>query len=127
LRDALVDDVEADLREAIHVRLARAKIAALHRVIEQAENAVAVVLIILGGVDAALRGDAVGAARAVLEAEALHVVAELGEGGRSRAAGQARSHHDDRVLALVGRVHQLHFELAPVPGGLNRAGGKLGI
>ena len=60
LRHALVDDVDADLRQAVDVGFARAEIAALHRVVEQAVDAVAVVLIILGGVDAALRGDASG-------------------------------------------------------------------
>ena len=60
LRHALVDDVDADLRQAVDVGFAGAEIAALHRVVEQAVDAVAVVLIILGGVDAALRGDASG-------------------------------------------------------------------
>ena len=71
LRDALVDDVHADLREPVHVGLARAEVAALDRVVEQAVDAVAVVLVVLRGVDAALRGDRVRAARRVLEAEAL--------------------------------------------------------
>ena len=64
LRHALVDDVDADLRQAVDVGFARAEVAALDRVVEQAVDAVAVVLIILGGVDAALRGDAVRAPRA---------------------------------------------------------------
>ena len=90
LRHALVDDVDADLREAVDVGFAGAEIAAFHRVVEQAVDAVAVVLIILGGVDAALRGDGVRAARAVLEAEALHVVAQFGQrgGGRRRPPGR---------------------------------------
>src|SRR6185437_17070213 len=70
LRDGLVDDVHADLREAVDVRLPRAVIAALHGVVEEAVNAVAVVLVVLRGVDAALRGDVVRAAGAVLVAEA---------------------------------------------------------
>ena len=64
LRDALVDDVDADLREAVDVGFARAEVAALDRVVEQAVDAVAVVLVVLRGVDAALRGDGVRAARA---------------------------------------------------------------
>ena len=64
LRHALVDDVDADLGQAIDVGFARAEIAALHGVVEEAVDAVAVVVIILGGVDAALRGDGVRAARA---------------------------------------------------------------
>ena len=63
LRHALIDDVEADAGEAVDVGFARAEIAALHRVVEQAVDAVAVVVIILGGVDSALRGDAVRAPR----------------------------------------------------------------
>ena len=43
LRHALVDDVDADLRQAVDVGFARAEIAALHRVVEQAVDAVAVV------------------------------------------------------------------------------------
>src|SRR6185312_15804693 len=74
LRDALVDDVHADLREAVDIRFAGAEIAAFDGVVEKAVNGIAVVGIILGGIDAALRGDAVRAARAVLEAEALHFV-----------------------------------------------------
>ena len=59
LGDALVDDVDADLGEAVDVGLARAEVAALDGVVEKAINAIAVVLIVLGGVDAALGGDGV--------------------------------------------------------------------
>ena len=127
LGDALVDDVVADLGEAVHVGLAGAEVAALDRVVEEAEDAIAIVLVGLGGVDAALGGDAVGAPGAVLEAKTLDVVAELGEGGRGRAAGQAGSYHDDAVFPLVGRADQLHVELAFVPGLLNGTGGDSGI
>ena len=86
LRDALVDDVDAQLRQPVDVGLARAVVAALDRVVEQPLDAVAVVLVVLRGVDAALRGDAVRAARAVVDAEAHDVVAELAERrGRRRA------------------------------------------
>ena len=43
LRHALVDDVDADLREAVDVGFARAEVAALHGVVEEAVDAVAVV------------------------------------------------------------------------------------
>ena len=92
LRHALVDDVDADLRQPVDVRLARAEVAALDRVVEQAVDAVAVVLVVLGGVDAALRRDAVRAPRRILEAEALDVVAELAQrrGGGRRRPGRCR-------------------------------------
>src|ERR1700722_8697918 len=78
LCDALVDDVHADLRETIYVSLARPKISAFHRVVEKAVNAVAVISVIFRGIDAALRGDGMRAARTVLEAKAMHVVSLLG-------------------------------------------------
>ena len=103
LLDALVDDEVTDFREPIDVGFARAEIAALDRVVEQAENAVAIVLIIFRGVDAALGGDAVGAARAVLVTEALHVVTELAERRRRRPAGQAAADDDDLEFPPVIR------------------------
>ena len=89
LRDALVDDVDAQLREPVDVGFARAVVAALDRVVEEAVDAVAVVLVVLRGVDAALRGDAVRAPRAVLDAEVEDVVAQLAERRGRRRAGQA--------------------------------------
>ena len=79
LRNALVDDVGADLGEAVHVGLPAPVVAPLDRVVEQAVDRVPVVLVVLGRIDAALGSDRVGAARAVLEAERLHVVPHLGE------------------------------------------------
>ena len=75
LRHALVDDVHAYLRQTVHVGLARAEIAALDGVVEKPVNAVAVVLVILGRVDAALRRDAVRAPRTVLSSEASAISA----------------------------------------------------
>ena len=73
LRDALIDDRCADFRQTIDIRFPRAEIAALDRVVEQSINAVAVVLIILGGVDSALGGNRVRAARAVLVTKTFDV------------------------------------------------------
>ena len=84
-------------------------------------------MIILGGVDAALRGDGVRAAGAVLKAEALDVVAEFAEAGGGSATGKAGTDDDDVVLALVGRIDQLEIELVLVPGLLNRPGGGVGF
>jgi hypothetical protein len=127
LRDALVDDRRADLREAVDVGLARAEVAALDRVVEQPPDGIAVVRVVLGRVDAALRGDAVRAARAVLEAEGVDVVAELGQARGRRAAGQPGADDDDPELALVGRVDQLHLEAVAVPLLLHRPAGHLAL
>ena len=71
LRDALVDDELRNFRETIDIRFPRAKIAALDRVVKKPKNAVAVVRVIFRGVDSALGGNAMGAARAVLIAETI--------------------------------------------------------
>ena len=107
LGDALVDDVRADLGEPVHVGLAGAVVAALDRVVEQPERRVVVVAVVLGRVDAALGGDGVRAAGAVLVAEVLDVVAGLAQRRRGGAAGQAGAHDDDGQLAAVGRVDQV--------------------
>ena len=93
----------SNFREPIDVGFARAEVAALDRVVEEPVNAVAVVLVILRGIDAALRGDAVRAARAVLVAEALHLVAQLAERRRRRAAGEAGADDDDLEFPAVIR------------------------
>lgn len=82
------------------------EVAALHRVVEETVNRVAVVLIVLGGVDTALGRDGVGAARAVLDTEVEHVETELAESGGSRSACQTRTDHDYIEVALVGGVHE---------------------
>ncbi len=115
LRHALVDDVDRHLREPVDVGFAGAIVAALDGVVEQAIDAVAVVAIVLGGVDAALRRDAVRAPRAVVDEERLDVVAELAQRRGRRRAGETGADDDDLELAAVGRVDQLVFELAPIP------------
>ena len=115
LGDALVDDVHRHLGHAVDVGLARAEVAALDGVVEEAEDAVAVVLVVLGGVDAALGGDGMRAPRRVLEAERLDVVAQLGQRRGRRRAGEAGADDEDLVFALVGRVDQLHLEAMPLP------------
>jgi hypothetical protein len=109
------------------VALARAEVAALDGVVEQPVHAVAVVLVVLRGVDAALRGDRVRAARRILEAEAGDVVAELGQRRCCRRSGEAGADDDDLVLALVGRVDQLEVELGLGPLLADGTGGRAGI
>src|ERR1019366_6657850 len=84
LRDALVDDIDADLGETVDVGLARAKVTAFDRVLKQAEDAVAVVAIILRGVNPSLGCDGVCAARRVVKRKAFDVVALLAERGGGR-------------------------------------------
>jgi hypothetical protein len=127
LRDTLIDDVDAQLREPVHVGFAGAEVATLHRVVEEPLDAVAVVRVVLRRVDAALGGDAVRASRRVVEREQRDVVAELTERRGGGRAGEPAAHHDDLVAALVGRVHQLHVELVLLPLALDGPVGDLGV
>src|SRR5690606_31267459 len=102
LRHALVDDVQADLGQPVDVGLAGTKVTALHRIVEEAVDAVAVALVVLRRVDAALRGDAVRAPRAVLETEVADIVPQLRQRGGSGASGEPRPDDNDVVLSLVG-------------------------
>ena len=115
LGNTLVDDVHTHLGKPIDVGLARAVVAPFHRVVEKPVDAVTVVLVVLGGVDAALCGDAVGPARTVLIAETGDVIALLRQARRRRAPGEPGADHDDVVFAPVRRVHQLHFEFVVRP------------
>ncbi len=127
LRHALVDDVDRHLGQPVDVGLAGAEVASLDGVVEEPEDAVAVVVVVLGGVDPPLGGDRVGAAGGVLEAEAPHLVAELGEAGRGRGPGEAGAHHQDREFPLVVGVDQLEVPLVLVPLVLDGTGGDLAV
>ncbi len=115
LGDGLVDDVHRELGEAVDVALAGAEVAALDRVVEQPVDAVAVAAVVLRRVDPALGGDRVGSTRRVVERERLDLVAELGEGGRRRGAGETGADDEDLELALVVRVDQLGVGDVVVP------------
>ncbi len=109
------------------VGFARAEVAPLDGVVEQAEHAVAVVVVVLRGVDAALRGDRMSAARRVLEAEALHLVAQLAQAGGGGRAGQPRAHHQHGELALVAGIDQPQVVAVRQPLAGQAAGGGLAV
>jgi hypothetical protein len=127
LGHALVDDGVAHLGQAIDIGLAGAEVAALDRVVKETVDAVAVVAIVLGRVDAALCGHAVGAARAVLIGVALDVVALLAQRSCRRRAGQPGADDDDIELAPVRRIDQLHVEARLVPDLFDGAGRHLAV
>ena len=115
LRDALVDDVGADLGQAVDVVLTGAVVAALDRVVEETVDGVVVVAVVLRGVDTTLRGDGVRAAGGVLVEEAVDVVAHLAERGGGSTAREAGADDDDVQLTAVGGVDQRGTELTLFP------------
>ena len=122
LGGGLVDDVHRHLGQAVHVGLPGPVVAPLDGVVEQPVNAVAVVLVVLGRIDAALGGNAVGPAGGVVVGEHLDPVTQLAQRGGGRCPGQARAHHDDVEAALVVGVHQPHGELVVGPLVVQRSG-----
>ena len=121
LGHALIDDRAADFRQAVAAGLAGAEIAALHRVAEEAADAVTITGVVLGGVDAPLGRHRMGPPRAVVISDQLHPVALLSQGGGGRGAGQAAAHHQHPQLALVGRADQGQALTAALPGRIERA------
>ena len=79
LGDALIDDMGGDFGQAVDIAFPGAVVAAFDGIVKQAVYAVAVILIVFGGVDASLCGDTVRASRAVVESKALYVIAEFAE------------------------------------------------
>ena len=79
LRHTLVDDGTADFCQTVHIGLTGTVVASLDGITEKAFHAVAIVLVVLGRVDAALGSDAVGAAGRVLDAENIHIEAQCTE------------------------------------------------
>ena len=121
LGHALVDDRAADLRQPVAAGLPGPEIATLHRVAEEALDAVAIAGVVLGGVDASLGRHGMGPPRAVVIGNQLHPVALLGQGGGGRGTGQAAAHHQHPQPALVGGADQGQALAAALPGRIQRA------
>ena len=113
---ALVNDVDAHFRQAVHIGFAGTEVAAFHGIVEETIDRISVVLIVLGCVDASLGSDGVCPAGRILKAEGFDLVAQFRQRSSSGGSGQSCAHHDDLKLALVGRVDQ--FDLVLVVGPL---------
>jgi hypothetical protein len=87
LGHTLVDDAAADFRQPMHVGFAGPVVAPFDGVVEQPPDAVAIVGIVFGGVDAPLGGNAVGTAGGVLNTKAFDPVAQFCQGGGGRGPG----------------------------------------
>jgi hypothetical protein len=109
------------------VALAGAEIASLHRVREQAVDAVAVVRVVLGRVDPALGGDRVRAARRVLVTERLDRVAHAGEGACRARPGEARADDGEHVVLAAPGPDELVVVLPDAPLLVDRAVGDAGV
>ncbi len=127
LGHGLVDDVQRELGKSIDVCLPGPVVPSLDGVIKEPVDRVAIVAIVLGGVDPALRGDGVSPPGRVVIGEDLDVVAEFGQAGRGGGAGEAGPDDDDLELALVGGVDELDREPMLVPLLGHRSGWNLAV
>jgi hypothetical protein len=121
----MIDDRGAYFCQPVNVCLPRPEIAPFDGVIEKAIHAVAIVLVVLGGIDSALGRDAVRPARAVLIAEALHVVTLFSQGGGGRSPGEARAHDNNFKLPSIRRRDETDVVLVARPLFRERSGRDL--
>src|SRR5215831_3909197 len=94
LSHALINDIGAHLGQPIDIGFSGSKITALNRVVEKPVDAVAVILIVLGGIDSSLSSNTMSAARTVMKAKALDLVAQLGQRSCSRGSRQTGTDND---------------------------------
>ena len=102
----LVDDSRAQFGQSEDVGLTRTKITAFLGIVKKSKDRIAVILVILGRVDASLGGNAVGAPGTVLKTETLDLVTHGGQGRGGGGSGQARADHDDRVAGSIAGADQ---------------------
>ena len=124
---ALVDDVAGNLGEAVYIGLSGAEIATLHRIVEKAVDGVTIVLVVVCSVDTALCRDGVSATRGILVAEALDVVAQLGQCSGGGTTGESAAHDENGIFAAVVGIDELSLALVFGPLLLNRPVWDTGI
>ena len=115
LSHALVDDIVTHLSQTINIGLTSTVVTTLHGVIEKTIYGVAVVLIVLCGVNTTLCGDRVRTAWRVLDAEVEDVEAHLAECGGSRCTSQTRTDNNDVQFQFILWVNQALVSLVVGP------------
>ena len=106
LGNTLVDDAATDFSQTVDVGFAGTVIATFDGIAEKTLDAVAVVLIVLGCIDAALGSDGVCTAGGILNAEYVDIEAHGTQRSGSRGTGKACTHNNDVDFTLVGRVYK---------------------
>jgi len=75
----LVDQVSTAFGQPVNICLPRPKISTFNRIVEHTKNRVAIVLVVLAGVDSPLRRNRVSASRGVMKTKTDNVIAQLSE------------------------------------------------
>ena len=112
---ALVYDGGAHFREPVDIGFAAPVVATLDGIIEKAVHGVVVILVVLRGIDTALRRNRVGAARGIADTEDLDIVSEFSERSRCRCTAKTGTYDDYLEFPLVVGTDDPDFGLAPGP------------
>ena len=112
------------------ITFAGAVVTTFDRIIEQAMNAIAIILVVLRRIDTALCSNAVCAARAIVKGETFDVVSQFTERGSCRCTGEACADHDDFETPVVrtatwgyARLHRTDSDDAAITGWRERLEG----
>ena len=105
LRNALVDNIVGYFSQTVNIGFAGTVVATLYCIVEQTVHRVAVVLVILSGIDTTLCSDGVCTARRVLDAEVEYSETHFAQRSGSTGTGKSGSYYDDVQTTFVGRVH----------------------
>ena len=111
----------------MHVCFARTEVATLDGVLKQTIDAVAVTLVILGGVDSTLCCNGVRATWRVMKGKCINLIAQLGKRCSSRCSCKTSSNNNDFELALVVRVYKLCVCFVVVPLFMQRTSWDFGV
>ena len=118
----LIYDIGRAFGEAVHVCFAGAVVATFDCIVEETVYTIAVILIILSGVDTSLCCDAMRAAWAVMERKALDVIPQFAEGSSCSSAGETGADHDHIEAEFVVGGHEGDCGFILFPFGGDRAG-----
>ena len=124
---ALVDDRVRDVGQTIHVCLTGTVVAALDRIVEEAEHRVVVVLVVFRSIDTALCGNRMRTAGRVTDAEHLYIISQIAERSGCRCAAKTGTDYDDVEFSFVSRADHLDVSFVLAPFLRQRAGRNLRI
>ena len=123
----LVYDVATHFGKTIHIGFPCSIVSSFYGVFEQTFHTVAVILVVLGGVDTALSRYAVSPTGGILQTENIDIEAERAKSGCCRTSGKSGTYHYDIQLAFVGRIYQTLTVFISCPFLGERTFGYLGV
>jgi len=115
LRNALVYDIICHFGKTMNVGFAGAVIAALYGIVIKTIDRIAVVWVVFGGVDSALRGNRVCTARTVLNTKVQNVKSHFAETCCCSGSSQTGTYDDDVQFEFVGGIHKVLMRLVICP------------